>query len=400
MQIDYLVGGLRISLGPGTRTPGPANHIENAVGALRGLGHDVSLYLSAEQPLLRRFATVGEGAAGGSRTPPLVGDAVRLGATAVNAARVAAWSASRPADVVYERAAVLTDLTAAHRWARIGRAVQVVESNGIFSRETAHDRNALAAEGLARRVERRLYRRAHLVVAVSDNLAAELCAYADLPDDKVLVVPNGVPPQVAAVPRPAPGPVVGFAGAVVDWQNLDNLVRAFARVRLARADGRDWRVVVVGDGPAVPALRDAVRDEGLGDAVRFLPRMSRSDLYAEMATWSVGVALHRPTSSGTMYHSPLKLYEYAGLGLTCLVSPSSDATGLQRSGADVVVVEPDADGIAAGLAEVIGRGPVDVDAARARAASVLREHAWTARMESVLGRVDDLVRPGRTAVVR
>jgi glycosyltransferase involved in cell wall biosynthesis len=399
MQIDYLVGGLRISLGPDTMTPGPANHIENAVGALRALGHDVSLYLSSAQPVLSRFASVGEGTAGGSRVPPLVGDAVRLGASALNSARVAAWSASSTADVVYERAAVLTDLSAAHRRARPGGAVRVVESNGIFSRETAHDRNALAAEGLARRIERRLYQKADVVVAVSENLAAELCEYAALPDNKLLVVPNGVPPEVADLQRGTPRRIIGFAGAVIDWQNLENLVHAFARVRTTLEDGAGWRVHIVGDGPALPALHEAVRTHGIGDAVQFLPRMSRTDLYDEMSSWSVGVALHRPSSSRTMYHSPLKLYEYAGLGLACLVSPSPDAARLREAGAAITVVEPTADGIAAALPEIMRAGQVDPDVAHARAASVRQGHGWTTRMESVLQRVEELAAP-RIRVVR
>jgi hypothetical protein len=126
--------------------------------------------------------------------------------------------------------------------------------------------------------------------------------------------------------------------------------------------------------------------------------MSRADLYEEMSSWSVGVALHRPTSSRTMYHSPLKLYEYAGLGLACLVSPSPDAARLQESGAAITVVEPTAGGIAAALPEVMRTGHVGQEVARARAASVLQSHGWTHRMESVVQRVEELAAPRLRAV--
>jgi len=393
VRIDYLVGGLRISLGADSKTPGPANHIENSISAFRALGHDVAIYMSSDQPALQRFASVAEGAHNRASASPIVTDLVRLGASTLNLARVAVWSARSDAELVYERAAVMTNLSAFHGRVVSSRAIQIIESNGIFSRETARDRHALKAESLARRIERNLYRKADLVVAVSESLAAELCTYAAIPVERILVVPNGVPPGIrGSLKSGARRNVIGFAGAVVEWQNLAALIRAFARVRSfvpVSGEGH-WQVHIVGDGPALIELQGTAKAMGVTDCVHFFPRMSRSSLYETMTAWRVGIALHKPSSSATMYHSPLKLYEYAGLGLSCLATDSPDAVGLRRSGAAITTVPPTEDGIADGLLRVLQMPLCDEYEIQKRGEAVLSSHNWESRMESVMARVREL----------
>ena len=64
--------------------------------------------------------------------------------------------------------------------------------------------------------------------------------------------------------RPAPRPVgptwtVGFTGSFRPWHGTTTLVRAF--VRLA-ADDPHVRLLLVGDGPQLPAVLDAVAAAG------------------------------------------------------------------------------------------------------------------------------------------
>lgn len=257
LAVDYLVGGLRISLTDASTTPGPRSHVAGTVSALAALGVPVRVFLAGAQPLMSRFAALPAGSGGGS----VLGDVTRVLAGVWSLCRVALWSRPSRATVVYERAAVLQSLGLAHRRRRT--AVYVVECNGILCRETARDRGALGrAAPLAAAVERLTYRRADLVVVVSGALRAELRAFAGVPEDRVLVVPNAVPALALALPRPArpAAPTVGFAGSLAAWQRVDLLLRAVAQVP-------GVRVEVLGEGPQLAALR------ALADALGLAPRV-------------------------------------------------------------------------------------------------------------------------------
>lgn len=383
LRIDYVVGGLRITLGPESTTPGPAQHIENFTSAARSLGHDVRIYQSAQGPGLRRLGTVREGQ--GSSTSLVrraAGDGVRLIASLLNAARVRSWSRSSEATVVYERLSVLQFLGRWHR--RYGVAPLVVESNGIMSRESAGDRKALLLTRWAERVERRAYRRADLVVAVSPGLAAEVVSFAAIDPARVLVVPNGVDAELCRRELPPKETVIGFTGAVVEWQGLGDLLRAVARLD-ASCDGASsgWAVEVVGDGPALAGLVGLAAELGLESRVRFFGRLPRAQAHARMARWSAGFCGHTASTSAVMYHSPLKLYEYLGLGVHPLSTRSADAVALAQGGQPISFFA-DADSLHEALVALVRAPPSDPrETERARLALCSR-HSWQHRVHEVL----------------
>lgn len=384
LTIDYLVGGLRITVGPGSTTPGPAQHIENFIGAARDAGHHVHLYLSTDAPVLRRLGGLREGAASSpSPARRVVGDAVRLAASAANALRVLYWSRASEADVVYERLSVLQFLGRWHR--RSHTATLVVESNGIMSRETGADRKALALTGLAERVERAAYRRADVVVAVSPELAEEVVAFAGIDRSRVLVVPNGIEESLCRRPLPPKERVVGFTGAVVEWQGLSQLVDAFAELAAEGLVGGSsgWRMELIGEGPALDDVRRRVADLGLGDCVRFHGRLPRAEALDVVARWSVGYCGHAATSSAVMYHSPLKLYEYLALGARVLSTASDDATRLATQGQPVRLFS-DQQSLVQGLSSLLSEPPA-ADAEMALYRSQLCErHSWGRRVADLI----------------
>ncbi len=377
-HVDYLVGGLRIGLHDGSTTPGPRSHIVGVVDAMRARGLATRLFVASEQPLLRRFARMPEGAAAGGAGRRMLGDAVRLLACLWTLVRVNLWSADSRADVVYERAAVLQCPGLAHRRRRA--AVYVVESNGIFSRETASDRHALASPRLAAAIERRVYRTADVVVVVSEHLRDELCAFTAMPPDKVIVVPNAVRDDVFSVPRRPNDTrrVVGFSGSLVPWQRLELLLEGVAQTD----DPID--VEILGDGPELQPLRALARELAIEQRVQFLGRIDHDAAIQRMASWTAGYAAHAASSSGSMYHSPLKLYEYAGLGLTLIATDTADARLLAGDGVEVIVIDGDAAAVARALHEHARRPPrtpADLAALRHHLCDL---HSWSARVDGLL----------------
>lgn len=397
-HVSYLVGGLRISLGDDSTTPGPRTHILGFTHALRRLEVRVDLHVASSFPGMRRFTRVKQADYRGmSRRRVLLVDLARLGCglwcgvhTFLRGLRN-----SRGADVIYERTAVFQSMSSFHPAKR--RAIRVVEANGVLSRETAHDRKVLVLERLAAAIERRVLRRADLIVAVSDALKSELAAFANVDPDRILVLPNAADRAAVTLPveHHSDEIVVGFVGSVVAWHRLDKLLQGISRVR-EQIHPTKIRVEIVGDGPVLGELRELSEELGLAEDVTFLGRVPHARALERMKSWSIGFAGHEKSSSHVMYHSPLKLYEYAALGLHILCSQSADAASLQDSGAAIFTYDADDDeALMHQLREAVHAASNDrAPERRLRRERMRREHTWEARGERFLAHVSGIGKAG------
>lgn len=393
--IDYLVGGFRISIGESSNTPGPRSHIEGFNSALSTLGYPTNLYLASNFPGMSRFSRIREGSYKGSGSLKVwAADLVRLGASLWSGANVFVNTKSRRAPgIIYERIAVFQSLTSFH--AKKRRAFRVVEANGILSRETAKDRQALKMERYARWLERRTIRRADLIVAVSSNLRDELVEFSGVAPDRILVVPNGINTEICDIPRRESEygrRTVGFVGAVVEWQHLDRLISAIAAINASAASyDQEVDLEIIGDGPELSALRSYTSSLNLDHRVRFLGRMSHSDALMRMTSWDVGYAGHEKSSSSSMYHSPLKVYEYAALGISILCTQSADAEMLEASGSMVHFIGAGETALEETAREALDkRLAMDEFAIAQSRVSVAKHHGWEQRVELVMDRVRQL----------
>lgn len=128
----------------------------------------------------------------------------------------------------------------------------------------------------ARRMETAAMMRAAKVIVLSDVYKAELLRRG-IPESKIHVVPNGVDideinSEESAVPPEAVGfengdVVLGIVSALVDYEGVDDLIRA-----LDLLPDR-FKLLVVGEGVARPALEKLSRDLGLDQRVFFAGRV-------------------------------------------------------------------------------------------------------------------------------
>ncbi len=323
LRIGYLSGSARIATRDDAELSGPRAHIVGFVDALRQDGHEVHEFVLGDL-LGRSLSGVGsQRLVTGGRLRQLAVDVARIGLR-FQVARRAARELPGPFDVVYERFALFQELGGRYR--RDG-ATWVVEANAYISEEARHERNALALQWLARRLERRTYRRADVVVVVSDALREILVTRAGVHPDKVVVVPNAVDIRRFEF-RPLPiatgaeETVVGFVGFVIERQGLDELIIAVTRLR---QHGRRVRAVIVGDGPDRARLERLAAAQGDAGAVQFAGQVPWSDVPAWIETFTVGYSGQRGVGGMTMYHSPLKIYEYLATGRPVVATRHADA---------------------------------------------------------------------------
>ncbi len=139
---------------------------------------------------------------------------------------------------------------------------------------------------VSRTMVRSVYPRASRVIAVSDGVALDLRENFDVPDEKIVSIPN--PTDIdsvlelsrAPLPIEVGAPFIMSAGRLVKVKNFAMLVRGFALA------GGDRKLVIAGEGEERGALERLARELGIADRVLLpgfiqnpYPLMAAADIF-------------------------------------------------------------------------------------------------------------------------
>jgi glycosyltransferase involved in cell wall biosynthesis len=247
---------------------------------------------------------------------------------------------------------------------------------------------------LLERLELRLYRSAHVVVALSQAFIEDLVRRG-IDRSKLAFVPNGIDVAFwAAGSRPRGRAILGagdedvlvsYVGTIGMAHDVGTIVDAAARLGVPAA-GRKIRFAIVGDGAELPVLR--ARAAGL-DHVRFtglMPREQMPDLLA--ASDVMLVTLKRADTFKTVL--PSKMFEAMAAARPILLAVEGEAqTVLERSGGGVAVPPGDAAALAAAIEHLASDRESRErlgDAGRRFVDSAFNRRVWASRFLQILGR--------------
>ena len=236
------------------------------------------------------------------------------------------------------------------------RVPLVMEVNHLvvpWARESGGGAYALAP--LSARIESFVFRRARLLVAISDVVRDQLLA-AGVPASRVIVSPNGVDAEVFR-PDVDGGevrrrfhlegrPVVGFIGTFGHWHGVETLAQAIPSVL---SEHPAARFLLIGDGPLRSTVEARLRESGAAGAATFTGLIPYDQAPEHLAACDVLVSPHAPARTGRFIGSPTKLFEYMAMGRgivasdleqigqvlehdrTALLVPPADAPALARA---------------------------------------------------------------------
>lgn len=315
-------------------------HVAEMVKAFRQLGHEVRvLSLIGEQtnvatPRQKRWAGVRR------LLPGVVYELAEMGYNVPGYLAVRRAIGEFRPDLVYDR--YVNYNASAVRAARRAGIPVFLEVNSPYSYQKQTFDEKLYLSRVSRTFERRICSAATRVIVVSTPLKRFLVSIG-VPDDRIVVMPNGADPDAFAPDHDASAlrsrlgldgaTVVGFSGILRPWHGLDLLLEAFAR--LARGDPR-LHLLIVGDGPIRADLDADIAARSLSNRVTITGRVPHQHVRDYVALMDVAVS-----PRATFYASPMKVLEYMAMG-KALVAPAMDnLRDIITDGVDGVLFEPE-----------------------------------------------------------
>ncbi len=221
-------------------------------------------------------------------------------------------------DAVYERYSLWS--YAAASFTHAARLPYLLEVNAPLRHEQRRYRT-LENPAAAATLESYLFRRADRLIVPSAQLRPYVISRGARPS-AVCVIPNAADPALFRSRTPGlrgpaddAGFVVGVLGTLKPWHGLEDLVRAFRRLRHLSPS---YRLLIAGDGPLRAALEKTVRRNGLRNAVTFTGDAAHAHVPTLLAQMHVAVAPY-PQLAG-FYFSPLKIFEYMAAGVPVVAS--------------------------------------------------------------------------------
>ncbi len=230
-------------------------------------------------------------------------------------------------DAIYERYS-LWSWSGLH-FARERNLPFILEVNAPLVKEQATWRE-LSLQPIAAGLERLVLREADAISIPASGLRQHIEAVAGRRRG-IHVVPNGVdlavfnnplPPHEALRARLRGRFVVAFLGSLKPWHGIENLCRAFRKLRVKVPTAH---LLVIGEGPMLGYLEETAAELG-SDAMTLTGPVPHQAVPGLLAFADVGVAPYPELED--FYFCPLKVIEYLTAGLPVVASEIGDMAKL------------------------------------------------------------------------
>jgi glycosyltransferase involved in cell wall biosynthesis len=271
---------------------------------------------------------------------------------------------------------------------------------------TLNDVRRLEFRRIARYVEEKLLRSADAIFVVSDFLKDHLVSRG-VNADKIHVQPNAFSAageragERAARSQVVDEPlakltsgkvVIGFLGRMVPWYRLDCLLNVFHAIHRRYPN---TCLVLVGDGTERGLLESIADELGITESVHFCGETSHEEALGLLEMFDIGVI-----PSTNPWGSPMKLFEYMGMGVP-VVAPALDViTSVMQDGAHGRVFPvDDFAAMEAALDELIADPALRKQMGENARAHVMANHTWERVARHIMSVANENVMERRLRVV-
>jgi glycosyltransferase involved in cell wall biosynthesis len=198
------------------------------------------------------------------------------------------------------------------------------------------------------RSEDMVFRKADALIAISESLRDHLMR-AGLEGKTIHVIRDGVKKAWLGVRRADFGGFICYTGSLYEWKGIDTLI-------LAMKDLPDERLVVVGGGGRLEAMKGLAVREGVAGRIEFVGPVSHSTVPAILSRAKVAV-LPNISEGPSAFSSPLKLFEYMACGLPIVASDLPSFREILDDGRNALLFSPGDPGELADKIKELSRDP-------------------------------------------
>jgi glycosyltransferase involved in cell wall biosynthesis len=387
VKVLYLSCAPRVSTKAISSSHGPRTHVLGVMGAFEQLRFSVDKLIIGdivpESMITANFEPQKEGSVVKRTLLLIASDIVRFLIRIVVILQGIKIKKSNRPDLVYERYGLFMGLG---NFFKKPQGIWILESNAVLSQESSGDRSTMFFNNWARKSEAKAYRKCDYLVVVTEELKQLIINAFNILPSKIIVVSNGVDsnrfnPEIKEVVRPQTTSfVLGFVGSLMPWQHLQLPIRVVTKLR---NEGLDIAMTIVGDGAERVDLKSLVLKLEAEDYITFTGSVDWQDIPSYINGFDACYSGPLPLTSGKMYLSPLKLYEYLAMDKLVVASNYPDAVNLLTGElASCLFLQNDEESLAELLRKLVRK---DVVANFDLLGKKVREElSWTAKVRSLL----------------
>ena len=321
MKILYLISS--VVLNPEAKT-GYGRHIRETVNGLADRGHEVVVLRAGEFSFKDGGVSIHEKLGKSiwkKLVPGLIWETIKdIRQLMVNARfkkQVISAIKEHHPDLVYERTSYLSDTITINVNYQLPWYLEV-NSPFIEQRVKLSGKSLLVI--VASLMEKRKFALATHTFCVSGVLANYILKEFEALTTKVSVNHNGVNTNdfitINQIKDESDDFIFGFVGSIMPYHGIDLLIEAFANVQ---GKIQSPKLLIVGDGLAIPDLKRKAVQLGVADQVQFTGGVSQKEIPRLIDEMDVCIL---PQTA--WYCSPIKLFEY-GIKGKPIIAPSVDS---------------------------------------------------------------------------
>lgn len=204
------------------------------------------------------------------------------------------------------------------------------------------------------------------------------CIDRGIQESKITIVPNCIEGSSAEVKdrklrTKKSSFKVGFAGAITEYEGLDDALEVISQVR---SMGYDVTLTVAGVGGYLSSIKKLCKMLTLDSSVEFLGRISRPEVLALYESLDLFIVL-RKDSPLTRLVPPLKLAECVGSGVPTLITNLPPLTEILGPGTSLLIADAgDVQSLACKLIEILEHPTETSELALRLQNRIVNEYSW------------------------
>ena len=239
--------------------------------------------------------------------------------------------------------------------------------------------------------EKHTYRKAALVIVVTNKLKKTLSREFNLKQDRIFVIPNGVntslykPEDMVRVRSrlglKSPGPYIIYVGTFAPWQGLQHIVSCASKIR---QQFPDIRFLIIGDGMEREIIHRSIRTLEIEDLFVFTGWIQYEIVPSYINAADVCVAPFDKKLNQYTGKSPLKVFAYWACAKPVVATDIPEIGDLVKNvGAGVVVPPNDVQQLTSAILSLLENPALASQMGKKGREIVEKEYSWTSITEEI-----------------